>query len=56
MTEYPLMEALYGGRNGSAWKNSRVQIYGWINPGFNLNTSQRSNLPEGSTYFPIVLI
>ena len=52
MTEYPLMEALYGGRNGSAWKNSRVQIYGWINPGFNLSTSQHSNLPEGYNIFP----
>jgi len=46
------MDALYRDRNGSAWKNSRVQIYGWINPGFNLSTSQHSNLPEGYNIFP----
>ena len=52
MTNYPLMEALYGGSDGSAWKNSRVQLYGWINPGFNLSTSKNSNLPEGYNIFP----
>jgi len=52
MTSYPLMEALYNGPNGDAWKNSKVQIYGWINPGFNLSTSKHSNLPEGYNIFP----
>ena len=52
MTEYLLMETLYGGRNGSAWKNIRVRIYGWINPGFNLSTSEHSNFPEGYNIFP----
>lgn len=46
------MEALYTGPNGEAWKKSRVQIYGWINPGFNLSTSRHSNLPEGYNIFP----
>jgi hypothetical protein len=51
-TSYPLMQALYGGSNGEAWKQSRVQIYGWINPGFNVSTSRNSNLPEGYNIFP----
>jgi len=56
MTNYPLMEALYGRSDGSAWKNSSVQLYGWINPGFNLSTSKNSNLPRGITFFPIAWI
>jgi hypothetical protein len=30
----PLMQAIDGGSNGSAWELSRVKIYGWI-PGWN---------------------
>ena len=26
---WPLMEAIYAGPNGDAWKKSRIQIYGW---------------------------
>jgi hypothetical protein len=51
-TGYPLMEAIYGGSNGDAWKRSGVQIYGWINPGFNFSTSSRSNLPLGYNFYP----
>jgi hypothetical protein len=35
----PLMQAIYGGSNADAWKNSRVKIYGWLNAGFNVSTS-----------------
>ena len=35
----PLMQALYNGPNGDAWKASGVQIYGWANTGFNVSTS-----------------
>ena len=35
-----LMDALYCGPNGQAWKDSRVTIYGWINPSFNVSTSK----------------
>jgi hypothetical protein len=51
-TSYPLMQAIYSGPNGEAWKRSGAQIYGWINPGFNLSTSKHSNLPEGYNIFP----
>ena len=35
----PLMEAVWSGPNGEAWKNSGVQIYGWLDGGFNVSTS-----------------
>jgi hypothetical protein len=34
-----LMDALYCGPHGKAWKDSRVTIYGWLEPGGNLSTS-----------------
>lgn len=49
-TDYPLMEAIYSGSSGEAWKRSGVQIYGWINPGFNFSTSSRSLLPLGYNF------
>jgi hypothetical protein len=51
-TDYPLMHALYGGPSDKAWKASGVQIYGWVNPGFNFSTSQHSNLPAGYDIVP----
>lgn len=44
----PLMQAIWGGSHGEAWKRSGVQIYGWMNLGFNVSTSNRpgyANLP-----------
>jgi len=52
LTSYPLMLALYDGPEGAEWKASRVQMYGWVNPGFNFSTSKHSNLPEGIQHFP----
>jgi hypothetical protein len=34
-----LMDAIYCGPNGKAWKDSRITIYGWIEPGGNVSTS-----------------
>ena len=34
----PLMTAIYG-KHGKSWENSRIKIYGWINAGINLSTS-----------------
>jgi hypothetical protein len=44
----PLMNALWAGPHGDAWKRSRIQIYGWFNFGFNVSTSNQggySNFP-----------
>ena len=38
---WPLMEAIYAGPNGDAWKKSRIQIYGWENFSWNLSTSHK---------------
>jgi Putative beta-barrel porin-2, OmpL-like. bbp2 len=35
----PLMQAIWSGSNGDWWKKSGIQIYGWLNGGFNLSTS-----------------
>lgn len=45
----PLMTAIWGGSNGNAWRRSGIQIYGWLNGGFNVSTSHGggySNFPE----------
>jgi hypothetical protein len=51
-TSYPLMQALYSGAGGESWKRSRIQIYGWVNPGFNFSTSRRSNFPAAYNTIP----
>ncbi len=51
----PLMQALWSGRHGDAWKRSGVQIYGWMNFGFNLSTSHRThygNFPDAYDTVP----
>src|ERR1700722_4371796 len=48
----PLMQAIYGGTNGQAWEDSRVKVYGWLEPSFNLSTSANSNLPSAYDIFP----
>jgi hypothetical protein len=39
----PLMQAIWSGRHGDAWKRSRIQIYGWLNVGGNWSTSHAIN-------------
>lgn len=44
----PLMQAIWSGPHGDAWKKSGVQIYGWFNGGFNVSSSDKpgyANLP-----------
>ena len=35
----PLMDAIWCGKNGKKWKDSRVTIYGWLETGANISTS-----------------
>lgn len=45
----PLMDAIWCGKNGKRWKDSRFTIYGWIEPGANLSTSSSHyNLSTGT--------
>lgn len=51
----PLMQALWSGPHGDAWKKSSVQIYGWLNAGCNVSTSHKSryaNFPEAYAEVP----
>jgi hypothetical protein len=44
----PLMTAIWGGPHAEGWKKSGIQIYGWLNVGFNVSTSDKpgyANLP-----------
>lgn len=38
----PLMQALWSGPHGDAWKRSGIQIYGWLNFGGNFSTSHNT--------------
>jgi hypothetical protein len=45
----PLMTAIWGGKHGDWWKKYGIQVYGWLNGGFNASTSKQggySNYPE----------
>jgi len=51
----PLMSALYAGPHGEAWQNSKIQIYGWVNGGFNISSSNKSgtaNAPAAYYVYP----
>jgi hypothetical protein len=44
----PLMTAVTAGSHGQFWKDSKIQMYGWLNLGFNVSSSNKpgySNLP-----------
>jgi hypothetical protein len=45
----PLMTAIWSGKHGDWWKKYGIQIYGWLNGGFNISTSNKggySTYPE----------
>jgi hypothetical protein len=48
----PLMQAIWSGKHGDWWRKSGIQIYGWINFGANVSTSndkalgRYTNFPE----------
>ncbi len=50
---YPVMQALYDGPNGEAWKKSRIQLYGWINFSGNISTSHSSSTSQNGN-FPLI--
>ena len=47
------MQAIYEGPGGQAWKDSKVQIYGWVNFSGNISTSHPSKTSENGN-FPLV--
>lgn len=41
---YPLTKAIWA--VAPALKTARIKVYGWINPGISVSTSNKSNIPE----------
>src|SRR5262249_9749549 len=50
---FPLMQAIYEGPGGQTWKDSKVQIYGWVNFSGNISTSHPSNKSQNGN-FPLI--
>jgi hypothetical protein len=48
--EYPLEKALWSVL--PALKANRIKVYGWVNAGFDLSTSNKSNIPESYAIVP----
>ena len=53
LAPYPLMQAIYEGPNGDAWKRSKVQIYGWVNFSGNISTSDAGGKTQNGN-FPLI--
>jgi hypothetical protein len=53
LAPFPLMQAIYEGPGGQAWKDSKIQIYGWVNFSGNISTSHPSSKSENGN-FPLV--
>ena len=53
LAPYPLMQAIYEGLGGQTWKDSKVQIYGWVNFSGNISTSHPSKTSENGN-FPLI--
>ena len=53
LAPWPLMQALYEGPNGEAWKKSKVQFYGWINFSGNISTSDAGGKTQNGN-FPLI--
>jgi hypothetical protein len=49
---FPLMDALYRGKNGQVWKDNRIKILGWFDPSYNASTSRNSNIPLSYNIVP----
>jgi hypothetical protein len=53
LAPYPLMQAIYEGSGGQAIKDSKVQLYGWVNFSGNISTSHPSKTSENGN-FPLI--
>jgi Putative beta-barrel porin-2, OmpL-like. bbp2/Carboxypeptidase regulatory-like domain len=50
----PLMTALYNGPSGEKWQASRIQIYGWIDTGVNVSSSDKGHFANAPAAYDIV--
>ncbi len=54
LNQPPLMTALYNGPNGEKWQASKIQVYGWIDTGFNVSSSNKSHFANAPAAYDIV--
>ncbi len=48
-TVAPMMDALYCGEDGQSIKDSRIKVYGWLNPGYNFSSSKQKYSTSSGT-------
>src|ERR1700730_15148363 len=53
LAPYPLMQAIYDGPGGQAWKDSKIQLYGWVNFSGNISTSHNTSRGQNAN-FPLI--
>ncbi|HEY6070814.1 MAG TPA: hypothetical protein VIU85_05500, partial [Chthoniobacterales bacterium] len=53
LAPYPFMQAIYEGPVGDKIKNSKVQLYGWVNFSGNVSTSHTTKASENGN-FPLI--
>jgi hypothetical protein len=51
---YPLLTALEGGSHGDFWKNSGIQLYGWVNVGMNISSSKNGPFANSPASYDVV--
>jgi hypothetical protein len=54
LNQPPLMTAIYNGPNGEKWQASKIQIYGWVDTGFNVSSSDRGHFANAPAAYDIV--
>jgi Putative beta-barrel porin-2, OmpL-like. bbp2 len=50
----PLMQALWSGSHGDWFKRTGIQIYGWLDAGFNVSTSNRGRYANAPAAYDVV--
>ena len=50
----PMMTALYNGPNGEKWQASKIQIYGWIDTGVNVSSSNKGHFANAPAAYDVV--
>ena len=48
------MTALYNGPHGEAWQASKIEIYGWLDPGFNVSSSNKPGFSNAPAAYYVV--
>jgi Putative beta-barrel porin-2, OmpL-like. bbp2/Carboxypeptidase regulatory-like domain len=50
----PLMTAIYNGPDGEAWQASKIMIYGWVDAGANVSSSNKGHFGNAPAAYDVV--